>query len=150
MSTQPPPGRYRVVEKGRRLVVIDTLTGEAAARAPPPPPPPASYSATAIDEMPAAAVPGGTDRTVFDGGMRLKTIRLYDLKGPRTVVIDAAGVKQLTDTRGWLIAGAVFVIGLLFLFPILFIPLAIAAFNPKINGKPRQRITAWLDRYESR
>lgn len=148
MSTQPPPGRYRVVEKGRRLVVIDTLTGAEATRAPPPPPPP-SYNATTVEQLPAATVPGGADRSVFDGGMRLRTVRLYDLKGPRTVVIDAAGVKELTETRGWLIAGAVFVAGLVFLFPILLIPLAIAAFNPKIHGKPRERITAWLDRYSA-
>ena len=28
MTMQPPPPRYRVVEQGRRLVVIDTLTGD--------------------------------------------------------------------------------------------------------------------------
>lgn len=146
MSTQPPPGRYRVVEKGRRLVVIDTLTGKEAARVPPPPP---AMVARAIGDLPAVSAPGSVDRIVFEGGMRLRTSRLYDLKGPRTVVIDAAGMKRVSDARGWIIATGVVFLGVAFAFPILFVPLAIALFNPKIRNRPRQLITDWLDRYVS-
>lgn len=148
MRSEPPPPRYRVVEKGRRLVVIDRLTGAEAARAPPPTGPLAA-AYPPINELPVATVPGGADRTVFDGGMRLRTIPLYDLKGPRTVVIDAAGVKKLTDARGWLIAGVVLLVGLLFLFPILAVPLAIIVLNPKVRQRLREQATAWLDRYAS-
>jgi hypothetical protein len=54
MPMDAPKGRYRVEERGRRLVVIDTAAGTAgfaAGAAPPSPPPPAGH----IGPAPAAA-----------------------------------------------------------------------------------------------
>ena len=82
--TDAPPTRYRVVERGRRLVVIDTLTGQPATRE------------LAVHESKAVApatrpVEASAPSAVDDrsGHAVLTTSRFYDLKAPRRIVWEA-------------------------------------------------------------
>ncbi len=72
-----PPTRFRVIERGRRLVVIDTRAAGPVAGA-------------------------GPQRTRFDGGGEVVTAALYDDKAPRTLRLDAARLRIV----GWCRAGA--------------------------------------------
>ena len=97
--TDMPPTRFRVVERGRRLEVIDTQAGKVPAprvgkRAPP--------------NLPSARTDPGRawwpEKIRFDGGSVWTTRRFYDAKGPRTLTLDAGTVEQLRMAGG--IAGA--------------------------------------------
>ena len=120
MSTEVPPSRYRVVERGRRLEVIDTLSGEAAA-------------------------PAG--RSPIDA-RTLVTHRLYDDKAPRSLRLDEGSAAEIG--RAKLIAGGVVVaiVVVALAMPWLLIVPAIALFQPKVRGQLRAGITRWLDRYD--
>jgi len=118
--TDAPPGRYKVVERGRRLVVIDTQTGRPAAarRAP-------------VDDRSGNAV--------------LTTSRLYDLKGPRRIVIGEAVSNRLSRAiGGWAIAAIVFTILSIF-FPLLLLLPVVLLFQPKVRAAFRNWATARLD-----
>ena len=140
--TAVPPSRYRVVEKRRRLVVIDTLTGETATRAMPATPPrPEQVSL-------ARRLPTGPQQTSFDGRAVLDTHSSYDLKAPRTIHLDPGATAFL----GWLkigaaVGAALFVAAVIFqpwLFALIFVVL-----QPVNRSRARTRITRWLDRYDT-
>lgn len=123
--TDAPPGRYKVVERGRRLVVIDTLTGQPAAR-----------------EMPA---PVETRTTRAGGAAVFTTSPIYDLKGPRRI----AKSDSLTNLAAGMlaavaIAGAVMTIA----FPALWIGVAFVLLQPKPRDAIRGWITARLDVFD--
>ncbi|UIJ45658.1 hypothetical protein LZK98_01460 [Sphingomonas cannabina] len=118
--TEAPSSRYKVVERGRRLVVIDTRTGREATAAPPPDRTSASDkrgSAEGLDPVDrmlgrvAGAVINAAPRSVDDRSGRpiLKTSPLYDLKGPRRVILDEntqrafAGVVIVTLVIGFVL-----------------------------------------------
>ena len=133
VSTQPPPSRYRVVEQGRRLVVIDTLTGEPATRAAP--------------ETAKTALPTAPERTDFDGRSTLVTHPLYDDKAPRTLTLDPGATRLIENGRTALIAVAVFYVALVIAFPWLLLA-PVALLNPRVRRVPRAFVTQWLDRYD--
>jgi len=139
--TDAPPGRYKVVERGRRLVVIDTQTGRPATREARPAhaaPPPAS---------PASVIERGTPAPVDDrsGNAVLTTSRLYDLKGPRRIVIGEAVSNRLSRAiGGWAIAAIVFTILSIF-FPLLLLLPVVLLFQPKVRAAFRNWATARLD-----
>lgn len=145
--TEAPPGRYRVVERGRRLVVIDTRTGQPAARAPAP------GAAPAIPPRPpGAAVESTAPRTIDDrsGASILRTSRFYDLKGPREIVMTEGFSNRLRRAMGgWLIGGFVFaVVATLFFPPLWLMPVAILT-QPKARAAFRTWMTARLDQAAS-
>ncbi|MEZ0244302.1 MAG: hypothetical protein ACAH11_13070 [Sphingomonas sp.] len=143
-----PPSRYKVVEKGRRLVVVDRLTGEAVRHQLPGPPPargpefPASRMELPRRESRAPA-PASRPRAA-GSGMRFTTDGLYDTKAPREI--------QLTDNAQiGLVVGAV-VLGIVALvlfgtfgFPVLIIAAVLLA---NVRKGLRASITLWLDSYE--
>lgn len=139
--TDAPPGRYKVVERGRRLVVIDTRTGQPATRETrpaPPAPPPASPASVIVRGAPAPV----DDRS---GNAVLTTSRLYDLKGPRRIVIGEAASNRLSRAiGGWVIAAIVFTILSVF-FPLLLLLPAVLLFQPKVRAAFRNWATARLD-----
>jgi hypothetical protein len=150
---QPPPSRYKVVERGRRLEVIDTRTGKPASSVPlplaggaigrgrdgdltGPPTPPASGRG-------AQGASAGIDTNVF------VTRRWFDDKAPRSIRLNYANRAQLLNLR-WVAAIA---IALLVVVSFWFWPLAIMlvfalAFGPKLRAQLRAASTRWLDRLD--
>jgi hypothetical protein len=139
-----PPTRFRVVERDRRLVVIDTHAGEVAS---PVVPPATGARATTSPTTwrDAAALAGITlpKQTRFDGTTTLTTAAWYDDKGPRTVTLDPGAV-QMAKIGGGSALVAWIVIGVL--APALFFtPLTLLL--PGVAKPLRERLTGWLDRY---
>ncbi|MBB4099872.1 hypothetical protein GGR46_003444 [Sphingomonas kyeonggiensis] len=145
-----PPTRYRVVEQGRRLVVIDTLAGRSVA-------PPAVTARPEIfadrprtmgaprpqsqpRPMPRASEPRGRDSG--GEGFSFTTAPWFDKQAPRRIRIG-------TDAQGQLIGGLmVAIVVLIFLFaligwPIAFV-LAFVVFNAKVRDGFRTAATTWL------
>lgn len=145
MPSEPPPGRYRVVEKGRRLMVIDTLTGEAATREIP-----AATSAPVSDVAGfSARLPSAPRPTSIDGRSTLVTHAIYDLKGPRTIDLDPGATAMLGRLKvGAAIGAAVFVAAVVFEPWLLALPFFIL-FQPKLFNGLRERVTRWLNRYDT-
>jgi hypothetical protein len=147
--TDVPPSRYKVVERDRRLVVIDTLTGKPAS-APGPIPPAArqDQSAPSPVERPVTET---EPRRIDDrsGAQILTTSPLYDLKAPRQIVMgDRFNEKIGKAIGGWLIA-AFFAFAIAFLFyPWLIVLPFVLALQPKLRAGIRRWITARLDEIE--
>ena len=123
---RPPPTRYKVVERGRRLEVIDTLTGEPVSRLP-----------SASSRQGSGA---GIDSDVF------VTKRWYDDKAPRAIRINRAARAQFTNLRyGVAVAVALLVVmGFLF-WPLLVILAFLLATGPTRRAQLRTASTRWLD-----
>jgi hypothetical protein len=153
---QPPPSRYKVVERGRRLEVIDTRTGEPASRSIPLPraggtrgeigraprdltgPPASPASARG-----ATGESAGIDTDVF------VTRSWFDDKAPRPIRMNFANRQRLLNLR-W---GAAIAVALLVALSFLFWPLAIMlvialAAGPKLRAQLRAASTSWLDGFD--
>ncbi|WP_097062800.1 hypothetical protein [Sphingomonas guangdongensis] len=135
MASSPPPSRYRVVERDRRLVVIDTRTGQ-----------PASGEAAPLPAK--RALPSLPDRTSFDGRATLVTHPLYDDKGPRELVLDPAASTMLGRAGLVLAVAAIATVIAAVAFPPLLI-LVVLLLNPQPRRRLRAAITRWLDRYDA-
>lgn len=139
--TDAPPGRYKVVERGRRLVVIDTRTGQPATRAPAP-------VAPTAPRPPATPVEKTASRTIDDssGAAILRTTRLYDLKGPREIVMTPEFSDRLGRAiGGWLIAFFIFATVATLFFHWLWLLPVLLLFQPKARAAFRNWMTARLD-----
>ena len=158
-----PPTRFRVVERGRRLEVIDTATGRTVGgepRATPAAPvgsgrrddPPLLLGRTVGGRTPTARKPGGLPHaTRFDGTVSFTTRAFYDDRAPRTVMLDPARATTLR-WAGFALLLLLIVTPALLLsltwssFPLLF-GLAAVAFNPKVRERLRAAVTTLIDRY---
>ncbi|WP_267396929.1 MULTISPECIES: hypothetical protein [unclassified Sphingomonas] len=140
--TDVPPSRWKVVERGRRLEVIDRLSGKAVAQ----------------HELPGNAAPGPgrltgalqslrPQQTRFDGGGTLTTHPFYDAKGPRTLQLDGGSAALIARVR---IAAAV--LGMALAVAALAWPWVLLVLVPLLQGsfrKPlRAAATRWLDRVD--
>ena len=132
VTTRPPPPRWRVVEQGRRLVVIDMQTGTPATR---PAVPTGKFS-----------LPTAPERTDFSGRATLRTHPIYDDKAPRTLTLDPGAARLIDGVRVCLIGGGVMFAVAAILLPWLVI-VPIALLTPQGRSAIRTRVTAWLDRY---
>lgn len=121
---QPPRTRYKVVERGRRLEVIDTWTGEPASRATRVPERAADRSAM------IEALPAKLDQR---GRRILRTRGWYDAKGPREIVLNAASEARLRSFR---IIGLV-LLGLAVLSGFVFWPILVFVGAFLLRGSPR-------------
>lgn len=149
-----PPTRYRVVEQGRRLIVIDTQAGRSSAppvvvsrpelfadrrsamEAPRPPSPVRSQPRP----MPGTPEPRG--RHAGGEGFSFVSARWYDGEGPRRIRLDQDGMTQLVAVLliGLVVAGFfVTLIG----WPILLV-LGFLVFNPKVRAGLRTAGATWL------
>ncbi|MGN6279060.1 MAG: hypothetical protein ACTHM8_10115 [Sphingomonas sp.] len=126
MKLEAPPPRQRVIERGGRLVVIDS-----GAQTP----------------MRRETTGGPTFRqTAFDGRGILTTRTWYDAKGPRRLAVDptTGRIARLAP----IVAGVALLAlaGLLVAFPYALV--AIPAFvRPKPWKALKARITGYLDRF---
>jgi hypothetical protein len=137
MTTQPPPSRYKVVERGRRLEVIDTRTGApvrpSGGGSPPPlDPPRRRLLAPRMAPLGMAQGKGGAgiDADTF------VTKPFYDAKAPRTIRINFVTRKRLDSVR----FGGALVIALLVAFGFLFWPISIGVFGLLLSEKARAKL----------
>ena len=121
--SEPPPPRYRVVERGRRLEVIDTRVAPIVTA-----PKPRLFPR----------------QTRFDGGGEITTRAFYDANGPRTIRLDSVSAATIGRVRlVALFAAFAFVVATVAMPWLLAIPLALLS---KAVRKPaRHGITRWLD-----
>ena len=139
-----PPSRYRVVERGRRLVVLDSWNGDAPVERAPPPSPDAPGAELEPDEIrtdlkvAALALRAGSAQPI------LETRAWFDDKAPRRILLDPA--KQ---GRASLLFVMVIVLGFLMLvaigWPVLLV-LGWLLFTPAVRKAARRFTTRWLDR----
>ncbi|MBX3593695.1 hypothetical protein [Sphingomonas sp.] len=140
--TTMPPSRYRVIEKDRRLIVIDTETGQQVTHGGPVAP-----AAPTRDRAPAGDPLSRRTRTVDDrsGSGVIRTSRLYDDKGPRDIVVGPNGTGMLgSGAAVAMIVGVVFV-GIAIAFPAILLVPALLFVNPKARKAIRSAVTVWLD-----
>jgi hypothetical protein len=110
---RPPPPRYRVVERGRRLEVIDTQTGATTG---------GHGAAPAVSAGPAGAFGRAVARAVSlgaedDAGRPLfTTATWFDDRGPRTFVLDDFGTRRLARAAALLAIVAVLAVAVLGVF----------------------------------
>jgi hypothetical protein len=142
-----PPSRYRVVEQGRRLVVIDTQAGAPVNPVPPSVPEmpgekrrrmeaPRAADRPAALRPPQAEPPG---RYAGGEGYSFVTARWYDDEGPRRIRLSPDGQAQLLTVL-LVLLGIVAFFAVLLQWVILF-PLAFVLLNPKARGALRAAAT---------
>ncbi|HWK36058.1 hypothetical protein [Sphingomonas sp.] len=147
--TDIPPSRYKVVERGRRLVVIDTRSGRAVTHDRPSLPARATTTTTSSSSVPMAkpSPVAQARRTEFDGRAQLVTQPFYDRKGPRTLALDPGGADMVQGVR---VIGILLVLvfaGLAFVWPWLLLAPLMLTQRPVRDGI-RSAVTTWLDRYD--
>lgn len=141
--TAPPPSRYRVVERGRRLVVIDRTTGMEASRAPE-----ANGAGVAEAAPHRRSLPALPRQVSFDGSSELTTHPLYDAKAPRTIRLDPGSAAVVGRVKAGAIVLALIAITAAMAQPALLAILAIFA-NKQLRTRVRCFTTRWLDRVEA-
>ncbi|MEN3748655.1 hypothetical protein TPR58_15875 [Sphingomonas sp. HF-S3] len=151
-----PPTRYRVVEKGRRLIVIDRLRGERVEsrivdslerRSPRrvetrdrPAPAPAPTRARRAESRRST---GSGAETA--SGMVLSTQRWFDDRGPRRIRVDSDGEGKLAIAAVGAALVAVLIIVLLIATGWIVLPILVfVAFQSGPRKALRSRITDWL------
>lgn len=150
-----PGTRYKVIERGRRLEVIDTWNGNAAVTPSRPAPAeraPQRDALAARDALKAARrerpSPVGALRApkIDQRGQRLlQTKDWYDTKGPRQIVVTPQGEEKLKGLRiiAFVILFILAVMAFLF-WPLLFI-VPFIAFNDGTRKGMRSAATQFLD-----
>jgi hypothetical protein len=139
-----PPTRYRVVEQGRRLIVIDTQAGRSST-------PPAFVSRREVfagrpnslegpRPEPGKAEPRG--RYAGGEGFSFVTARWYDGEGPRRIRLDPDGTTQLIAVLLISLVVAGFFVTLIG-WPVLLV-LGFLAFNPKVRTGLGKVGATWL------
>jgi hypothetical protein len=157
-AVKPPASRYRIEERGRRLVTIDTW---AASGAVDPLPPRNGTDAADVTPRTEHDSQAGRDlgnvqslyETALRGGAQALTDRTlvtknwFDLRGPRTITLSSLMAQELYVAIIVSLAAplALFVIWLLFGWFGLFATGAIMA-QLAHGGKARERLAGWLDR----
>lgn len=139
---RPPPSRYKVVERGRRLEVIDTW---AARSATPAPAAPAERPRDRADRAPRAAPAAAADArdTLFT------TRRWYDDKAPRAIresYANKARLRKAGQIASFTIAVA-FALALLFA-PATLIVLALLLVPEESRRRLRAAATRWIDSFD--
>lgn len=135
-----PPTRYKVVERGRRLEVIDTWNGNAPVHAGMPEP---DQSMRRGSDAPVRAV--RASKLTERGQTILTTSNWYDAKGPRRIVLTEAGEAKLLILKVVAGAAAVFAaVVLWFFWPLLFVA-AFALMRSETRATLRKGGAGFLD-----
>ncbi len=133
-----PPSRYRVVERGRRLEVIDIARGEPVRSTPATP----KAVMREPDRGPIAALL--PRKLSFDGTAELRTRRFYDANGPRTIRLVPTRAARVNAAILAAVAAVLIFVVAAILWPLLLTgPLLVhfAGIGPML----RKRATKWLD-----
>ncbi|MBI0475876.1 hypothetical protein D9601_10985 [Sphingomonas sp. MA1305] len=149
--TRIPPSRWKVVERGRRLEVIDTQSGVRIGAAPPPVPSSGARPARPVTKArPAPAERDGVwlRKVSFDGTSDLTTHRLYDDKGPRTVRLDPLSARIAGLVIGGIVLALTALIVSAVFWPAILLVL-VPLFQGNIRAPLRRAVTQWLDARET-
>lgn len=142
-----PPSRYKVVEEGRRLVVVDRLTGERVKHQihETPHRPEQRYGLSSL-ERPRPNPPSPSPSGLQTGGRQITTARWYDNKAPRTLPLDDDRLGALVIVGGILVSLTILI---LFLFNVfgLFV-VGFLLMQKGARAALRRGATAWLDALE--
>jgi hypothetical protein len=131
MPMEPPPSRYKVIEKDGRLITIDTLAGAKPAGAKPSDPAAEPDAAAAFRQL-SNFIPRGSTKpnsglllafasaftemdNSVDGSRRLRTHRFYDPGAPRLLRISE---KQTIALGGLALTGFVLLLILVVLITV--------------------------------
>ena len=140
-----PPSRYKVVERGRRLIVIDRLNGAPVSGLPPKQRERLQQLESRLREnsppRPAVARSGAAPNS-----NAIITQRWYDDKAPRRVRMND---KQRSGSAALLAVTAV--VGVFALVWLGWFVLPIAAvllFQPGVRKSIRKAVTVWIDSME--
>ena len=143
---QPPPSRYKVVERGRRLEVIDTHTGRPVSHAPRPADRSEGARGGVLDlgaRKPDKASDGPAG---VEDGAAFTTRRWFDAKAPRRIRTNFATRSRLDQLRFGLALAIALIIAFCFLFWPFFPILVIAALaTPRLRTQLRDASTRWID-----
>lgn len=134
---RPPPSRYKVVERGRRLEVIDTWAAHSAT------PAPAERPRDRADRAPRAVAAADVRDTLFT------TRRWYDDKAPRAIresYANKARLRKAGQIASFTIAVA-FALALLFA-PATLIVLALLLVPEESRRRLRAAATRWIDSFD--
>ena len=124
MPTEPPPPRYRVVERGRRLEVIDQWVQDR--------------------ERPWPAWPQRPR-----GGETLRTFAWFDARGPREVPLGTRARARLRRLIYLAIPlGTALLVALITWLPVLLLGMFLI-FNETVRARLRSAITGWIDSLEA-
>ncbi|CAN5533381.1 hypothetical protein BH10PSE14_BH10PSE14_12800 [soil metagenome] len=156
---RPPPSRYRVIERGGRLIVVDNWAKDGES----PVVDPATTSRPAA--APTGRAPAGM-MPAAEGGLlqRLVSIatvgaadpqgrpfwitsRWYDTKGPRNFALGPAGVRRL---GGALLGVMALMVAVLISFFVIGLPMIVilGALAATIGKNLNTVVTRWIDRFE--
>ncbi|KRC79598.1 hypothetical protein [Sphingomonas sp. Root241] len=152
---RPPPTRYKVVERGRRLEVIDTLTGEPVSRSSAPLPLAGARGEVGPGPRDLSAPPSpasGRGAQAGSAGLDSGTFvtrRWYDDKAPRTIRMNYSNRARLTNLRYGIAVAVALLVVLAFLFwPFALVLVFVVIANPKIRTQIRTGITRWIDGFD--
>jgi hypothetical protein len=164
---QPPPPRYRIVERDGRLIATDTWAEKRPTR------PEAPMTSMPGTPKPVRPSTPASPLWVRDGGMisalgavlvlslcagttdeagnpTLTTANFYDIKGPRRIMLDPASAKRLGRVLLALLSALLAMLLLACItawgFIALFVLVGMTAGS--VNTTARPAITRWLDRLE--
>jgi hypothetical protein len=161
----PPPSRYRVVERDRRLVVVDTWDKCTPPAGVPTSPTPPTSRAPRPDLRGTMGAPpqrtgaiGGLLVTLACGGAMdgewhpiLTTRDYYDARGPREIVLSPAAARRLGSLLSRAAIGLAVIVVILWAVPYLLF-LLVGGFWAGIAGfssVARPAVTRWLDGLEA-
>ena len=139
MREAAPSSRYRIFERDRRLVVVDNW---AEGR-------PERQMATSRSPVGRDVKPGKLTQIAFDSRTALTTRRLYDAKGPRTVILDPASAATIDGIKMALIVAVAVLTFVAVAAPYLLLPLLVLT-QRKVRERVRATATAWIDRRDTR
>ncbi len=151
--TQMPTGRYKIIERDRRLVTIDTLTGQEVVpgktltMTPQSSIPTDSNAITATSTKPTTKIP--LQSAPLTGGISVTTSATFDLKGPRTLVIPPEKmVWLLISNFKFYILFLVVIIALFRWFTVLLVFVFFSQVRAWFNGHFKNSITEFFDRFD--
>lgn len=140
MPGQPPPPRYRIYERNRRLVVIDQWAQRSG---------PVRSPVTFAGSPPTKPTPvGKLYRIAFDGRTSFTTHPLFDAKGPRTIILDPGSASTIVGVKVSLTVATFALVVIAFNAPYLLV-VPFVLIDRRVREQIRLGATAWLDRVAS-
>jgi hypothetical protein len=160
--SEPPSPRYRVVERDRRLVVIDTWDKSAPPVGAPTPP---TSRPTRPDPRGTIGVApersggiGGLLVTLACGGAMdgewrpiLTTMEYYDARGPREITLSPPAARRLGNLLSRVAIALAVIAVILWIFPYLLV-LLIGGFwfgMAALSSAAKPAVTRWIDGLEA-